>query len=166
MIRTLFCTSDLNLAYFCVLLSSPPGVGATKKQMLDDRRFPKMHLNLQRLLQVVAHGDQVFPRVKDKCAGKAWCSSEDLATLEALVGRLRKLKENVGFTVSRITALQAGLDSWQAEQINRKLYYLSFLSMMFLPLSIVTGGKWLLNSSLLAFCGVDRFCFLREATCK
>jgi len=24
-----------------------------KKQMLDDRRFPKMHLNLQRLLQVV-----------------------------------------------------------------------------------------------------------------
>lgn len=116
------------------------GVGATKKQMLDDRRFPKMHLNLQRLLQVIAHGDQVFPRVKDKCAGKAWCSSEDLATLEALVGRLRKLKENVGFTVSRITAIQAGLDSWQAEQINRKLYYLSFLSMMFLPLSIVTGA--------------------------
>jgi hypothetical protein len=116
------------------------GVGATKKQMLDDRRFPKMHLNLQRLLQVVAHGDQVFPRVKDKCAGKSWCTSEDLATLEALVGRLRKLKENVGFTVSRITAIQAGLDSWQAEQINRKLYYLSFLSMMFLPLSIVTGA--------------------------
>nr|PNR47885.1 hypothetical protein PHYPA_012358 [Physcomitrium patens] len=116
------------------------GVGATKKQMLDDRRFPKMHLNLQRLLQVIAHGDQVFPRVKDKCAGKSWCSSEDLTTLEALVGRLRKLKENVGFIVSRITAIQAGLDSWQAEQINRKLYYLSFLSMLFLPLSIVTGA--------------------------
>lgn len=25
---------------------------AMKKQMLDDRRFPKLHLNLQRLLQV------------------------------------------------------------------------------------------------------------------
>lgn len=116
------------------------GVGATKKQMLDDRRFPKMHLNLQRLLQVIAHGDQVFPRVQEKCVGKAWCSHEDLASLDALVGRLRKLKENVGFIVSRITAIQAGLDSWQAEQINRKLYYLSFLSMMFLPLSIVTGA--------------------------
>ncbi len=117
------------------------GVGATKKQMLDDRRFPKMHLDLQKLLQVIAHGDQVFPRVKDKCAGKAWCTSEDLAALEVLVARLRKLKENVGFIANRITAIQAGLDSWQAEQINRKLYYLSFLSVIFLPLSIVTGGK-------------------------
>ena len=26
---------------------------ALKKQMLDDRRFPNMHLNLQRILQVV-----------------------------------------------------------------------------------------------------------------
>lgn len=26
---------------------------ALKKQMLDDRRFPKMHLDLQRLLQVI-----------------------------------------------------------------------------------------------------------------
>lgn len=25
-----------------------------KKEMLDERRFPKMHLNLQRLLQVVS----------------------------------------------------------------------------------------------------------------
>ncbi|CAM6035118.1 unnamed protein product [Sphagnum compactum] len=116
------------------------GVGATKKQMLDDRRFPKMHLDLQKLLQVIAHGDQVFPRVKDKCAGKAWCTSEDLAALEVLVARLRKLKENVGFIANRITAIQAGLDSWQAEQINRKLYYLSFLSVIFLPLSIVTGA--------------------------
>nr|KAF9611883.1 hypothetical protein IFM89_036666 [Coptis chinensis] len=60
-----------------------------KKQMMDDRRFPKMHLNLQ-----------------------------------------------------PPAAIQAGLDSWQAEQINRKLYYLSFLSIIFLPLSIVTGVKY------------------------
>ncbi|KAG6547429.1 hypothetical protein Mapa_010877 [Marchantia paleacea] len=111
-----------------------------KKEMLDDRRFPKMHLDLQRLLQVIAHGEQVFPRMKDKCAGKKWCTPEDVGELDVLVGRLHKLKENVGFIASRITAIQAGLDSWQAEQINRKLYYLSFLSMIFLPLSIVTGA--------------------------
>eukprot|EP01018_Ginkgo_biloba_P001653 Gb_33089 [translate_table: standard] len=110
-----------------------------KKQMLDDRRFPKMHLNLQRLLQVIAHGEQVFPRVKDKCAAKHWFASEDIAALEVLISRLRRLKENVGFIANRVTAIQAGLDSWQSEQINRKLYYLSFFSMIFLPLSIVTG---------------------------
>ena len=92
-------------------------------------------------MQVVAHGEQVFPRVKEKCAAKSWFASEDVVALEELIGRLRRLKENLGFIVGRVTAVQAGLDSWQAEQINRKLYYLSFLSMIFLPLSIVTGGK-------------------------
>ncbi|CAM8919385.1 unnamed protein product [Rhodiola kirilowii] len=58
--------------------------------------------------------------------------------LDELIGRLRRLKENVGFLANRVTAIQAGLDSWQAEQINRKLYYLSFLSIIFLPLSIIT----------------------------
>lgn len=112
---------------------------ALKKQMMDDRRFPKMHINLQRLLQVIAHGEQVFPRVKEKCATKSWFASEDVVSLEELFGRLRRLKDNVGFIANRVTAIQAGLDSWQAEQINRKLYYLSFLSIIFLPLSIVTG---------------------------
>nr|GFC30005.1 putative Mg2+ transporter protein, CorA-like/zinc transport protein ZntB [Tanacetum cinerariifolium] len=41
-----------------------------KRQLLDDRRFPKMHLDLQRLLQVIAHGEQVFPRVKEKLAAR------------------------------------------------------------------------------------------------
>ncbi|CAN1760490.1 hypothetical protein LINPERHAP1_LOCUS7543 [Linum perenne] len=110
-----------------------------KKKMLDDRRFPKMHLNLQRLLQVIAHGEQVLPRVKEKCSTKGWFASEDINSLEELIGSLRRLKENVGFLANRVTAIQAGLDSWQAEQINRKLYYLSFLSVVFLPLSIITG---------------------------
>ncbi|KAL5538000.1 hypothetical protein UlMin_045587 [Ulmus minor] len=110
-----------------------------KKKMLDDRKFPKMHLNLQRLLQVIAHGEQVFPRVKEKCASKHWFASEDTVALEELIGRLRRLRENVGFIANRVSAIQAGLDSWQAEQINRKLYYLSFLSIIFLPLSIITG---------------------------
>ncbi|XP_071716111.1 uncharacterized protein [Rutidosis leptorrhynchoides] len=110
-----------------------------KKQLLDDRRFPKMHLDLQRLLQVITHGEQVFPRVKEKCASKEWFASEDINSLEELIGRLRRLKDNVGFISNRVTAVQAGLDSWQAEQINRKLYYLSFLSIIFLPLSIITG---------------------------
>ncbi|KAJ0526095.1 putative phytepsin [Helianthus annuus] len=62
------------------------------------------------------------------------------SSLEGLIGRLRRLKENVGFISNRVTAVQWGLDSWQAEQINRKLYCLSFLSIIFLPLSIITGG--------------------------
>ncbi|CAA0830997.1 Magnesium transporter CorA-like family protein [Striga hermonthica] len=110
-----------------------------KKQLLDDRKFPKMHLDLQRLLQVIAHGEQVFPRVKEKCSLKDWFTNEDVNALEELIGRIRRLKENVGFIANRITAIQAGLDSWQSEQINRKLYYLSFLSIIFLPLSIITG---------------------------
>lgn len=91
--------------------------------------------------QVIAHGEQVFPRVKEKCSTKPWFLAEDIHSLEELIGRLRRLKENVGFIANRVTAIQAGLDSWQAEQINRKLYYLSFLSIIFLPLSIITGGK-------------------------
>ncbi|KAI3752970.1 hypothetical protein L2E82_25013 [Cichorium intybus] len=110
-----------------------------KKQLLDDRRFPKMHLDLQRLLQVIAHGEQVFPRVKEKCSTKDWFANEDINSLEELIGRLRRLKDNVGFISNRVKAVQAGLDSWQAEQINRKLYCLSFLSIIFLPLSIITG---------------------------
>lgn len=90
-------------------------------------------------LQVIAHGEQVFPRVKEKCASKDWFANEDINSLEELVGRLRRLKENVGFIANRVSAIQQGLDSWQAEQINRKLYYLSFLSIIFLPLSVITG---------------------------
>ncbi|AQK50935.1 zinc transport protein ZntB [Zea mays] len=110
-----------------------------RKLLLDGRRFPKMHLDLQRLLQVVSHCEQVFPRVKEKCASKSWFATGDIAALEDLIGRLRRLKENLGFITNRITTLQASLDSWQSEQINKSLYYLSFLSIIFLPLSIVTG---------------------------
>ncbi|CAL1389885.1 unnamed protein product [Linum trigynum] len=115
------------------------GSFALNKQMLDDRRFPKMHLNLQQLLQVIAHGEQVLPRVKEKCSTKGWFASKDINSSEELIGRLRTLKENVGFIANRVMVIQAGLDSWQSEQINRKLYYLSFLSIVFLPLSIITG---------------------------
>ncbi|KAB2634846.1 hypothetical protein D8674_038044 [Pyrus ussuriensis x Pyrus communis] len=89
--------TKLEIELDSVELQMDKGGFALKKQMLDDRRFPKMHLNLQRLLQ------------------------------------------NVGFIANRVTTIQAGLDTWQAEQINRKLYYLYFLSIIFLPLSIITG---------------------------
>ncbi|XP_077215244.1 uncharacterized protein LOC143849862 isoform X2 [Tasmannia lanceolata] len=131
--------TKLELELDSVELEVDKGSFALKKQMLDERRFPKMNLNLQRLLQVIAHGEQVFPRVKEKCATKSWFPSEDIISLEELIGRLRRLKENVGFLANRVTAIQAGLDSWQSEQINRKLYYLSLLSITFLPLSIITG---------------------------
>ncbi|KAJ7968338.1 Zinc transport protein ZntB [Quillaja saponaria] len=131
--------TKLEIELDSVELELDKGGFALKKQMLDDRRFPKIHVNLQRLLQMIAHGEQVFPRVKEKCSSKHWFASEDINSLEELIGRLRRLKENVGFIANRVTAIQAGLDSWQAEQINRKLYYLSFLSIIFLPLSIITG---------------------------
>ncbi|KAK8616268.1 hypothetical protein V6N13_017824 [Hibiscus sabdariffa] len=131
--------TKLEMELDSVELELDRGGFALKKEMLDERRFPKMHLNLQRLLQVIAHGEQVFPRVKEKCSLKHWFANEDISSLEELIGRLRRLKENVGFLANRVTALQAGLDSWQSEQINRKLYYLSFLSIIFLPLSAITG---------------------------
>ncbi|THU46850.1 hypothetical protein C4D60_Mb09t09240 [Musa balbisiana] len=131
--------TKLEMELDAVELELDKGGSTLKKQMLDDRRFPKLHLNLQRLLQVVAHGEQVFPRVKEKCSAKSWFANEDIIALEELIGRLRRLKDNLGFIVNRVTAIQAGLHSWQSEQINKKLYYLSFLSLTFLPLSIVTG---------------------------
>lgn len=91
-------------------------------------------------LQVIAHSEQVFPRVKEKCGSKDWFTYEDIIALEELIALIRSLKENVRFIANRVSALQAGLDSWQSEQINKKLYYLSFLSIIFLPLSIITGG--------------------------
>ncbi|XP_022922658.1 uncharacterized protein LOC111810122 isoform X2 [Cucurbita pepo subsp. pepo] len=131
--------TKLEIELDSVELEMDKGGFTSKKQMLDDRRFPKMNLNLQRLLQVIAHGEQVFPRVKEKCSSKQWFASKDISSLEELIGRLRRLKENVGFLANRVIAIQTGLDSWQAEQINRKLYYLSFLSIIFLPLSVITG---------------------------
>lgn len=131
--------TKLEIELDSVELELDKGGFALKKQMLEERRFPKMHLNLQRLLQVISYGEQVFPRVKERCSSKHWFSSDDINALEELTGRLRRLKENVGFITNRVTAIQAGLDSWQAEQINRKLYYLSFLSIALLPLSIITG---------------------------
>ena len=47
----------------------------------------------------------------------------------------------MGFLATRVAVLKAGLDQWQSEQINRKLYYLSILSMIFLPLNLITGCK-------------------------
>lgn len=92
-------------------------------------------------MQVIAYGEQVIPRVKEKCCSKDWFANDDINTLEELIGQLKSLKESVGFIANRVTGIQAGLESWQADQITGKLYNLSFLSVMFLPLSVVTGGE-------------------------
>ncbi|WCJ18169.1 Zinc transport protein ZntB [Euphorbia peplus] len=131
--------TKLEIELDAVEIELDKGSFVLKKEMLDDRRFSKMNLNLQRLLQVIAHGQQVFPRVREKCSTKSWFAYEDISNLEDLIGRLGRLKDNVGFISNRVTAIQTGLDSWQAEQINKKLYYLSFLSIILLPLSIITG---------------------------
>ncbi|XP_039006286.1 zinc transport protein ZntB-like [Hibiscus syriacus] len=131
--------TKLEMELEAVELELDRGGFALKIEMLDDRRFPKMHLNLQRLLQVIVHGVQVFPLLKEKCWSKPWFLSQDIKSLEGLIERLRRLKENVGFLSNRVTTIQTGLDTWQSEQINKKLYYLSFLSIVFLPLSVITG---------------------------
>ncbi|XP_009769459.1 uncharacterized protein [Nicotiana sylvestris] len=131
--------TKLEIELDSVELELEKGGFALKQQMLDDRRFPKVHLDSQRLLQVIAYGEQVIPRVKEKCSSKDWFSSDDINILEEIIGQLRSLKENIGFIANRVTGIQTGLESWQADQITRKLYYLSFLSIMFLPLSVVTG---------------------------
>lgn len=74
--------------------------------------------------QVIPHAEQVFPRVKEKCSTKHWFLTENINCLEELIGRLRHLHENVGIIANHVTAIQAGLDSWQAKQINRNLFYL------------------------------------------
>ncbi|KAF3506196.1 hypothetical protein F2Q69_00009364 [Brassica cretica] len=66
--------------------------------------------------KVIAHAKQVFPRVKEKCSTKHWFLAENINCLEELIGRLRRLEENVGIIANHVTAIQAGLDSWQAKQ--------------------------------------------------
>ncbi|KAL6996141.1 hypothetical protein U1Q18_006279, partial [Sarracenia purpurea var. burkii] len=108
---------------------------------LDDRRFQKMHLmilNLQRLLQVTAHGEQVFSRVKEKYSSKPWFNIEDYWALEELIERLEDRRVYVGCLANRVTEIQADLVMWQAKQINRKLYFLSLLSIIFFPFSVLT----------------------------
>uniref|UniRef100_A0A0V0IIK0 Putative zinc transport protein ZntB-like n=1 Tax=Solanum chacoense TaxID=4108 RepID=A0A0V0IIK0_SOLCH len=131
--------TKLEIELDSVELELDKGCFAVKQQMLEDRRFPKVHLDSQRLLQVIAYGEQVIPRVKEKCCSKDWFAIDDINTLEELIGQLKSLKESVGFIANRVTGIQAGLESWQADQITGKLYHLSFLSVMFLPLSVVTG---------------------------
>ncbi|CAI5485241.1 unnamed protein product [Closterium sp. Naga37s-1] len=110
-------------------------------RLLKDRTFPKLHLDLQRVLQSLAHGEVVLPKLKDRLVARSWCAGPVAsAVLDGAMARLRRGKENVGFLTARITALQTGLDQWQSEQINKKLYYISFLSIVFLPLSIITGA--------------------------
>ncbi|GJP34404.1 hypothetical protein CLOM_g18851 [Closterium sp. NIES-68] len=110
-------------------------------RLLKDRTFPKLHLDLQRVLQSLAHGEVVLPKLKDRLVARRWCAGPVASeVLDGAMARLRRGKENVGFLTARITALQTGLDQWQAEQINKKLYYISFLSIVFLPLSIITGA--------------------------
>ncbi|KAG9155836.1 hypothetical protein Leryth_004094 [Lithospermum erythrorhizon] len=87
--------TQLEIELDSVELEIDRGGFTLKKQMLDNRKFPKMHLDLQQLLQVIAHGEQVFPRVKAYCSSKEWFSSSDINALEDLIGRLRRLKENV-----------------------------------------------------------------------
>lgn len=126
-------------------LQPPPATSSTSKE--SSRSLPAFQLDgatgpssgrEQSARHTAESGDPagIAPLVAAKPL--LWTASL-AAEFAAHTTTLRRLKENVGFLASRIAALQAGLDQWQAEQINRKLYYLSFLSMVFLPLSLITG---------------------------
>ena len=80
--------------------------------MFHEPTFEFEHLHES---QVIAHAKQVFPRVKEKCSTKHWFLAENINCLEELIGRLRRLEEN-GIIANHVTAIQAGLDSWQAKQ--------------------------------------------------
>ncbi|KAL9260221.1 hypothetical protein AKJ16_DCAP14889 [Drosera capensis] len=88
---------------------------------------------------VIAHGEQVLPQVKRKCSSKQWLADADVCNLEELIGRLRKLKENVKFISKRAKTIQTDLQGRQSNQINRKLYCISLVTMVFLPLSLLIG---------------------------
>ena len=50
---------ELGLICLCILIA---GGHFMRKLLLDGRRFPKMHLDLQRLLQVFAEFSQIYAR--------------------------------------------------------------------------------------------------------
>ena len=50
----------------------PPAGADTRLQLLKDRTFPRMHLDLQRLLQAIAHAEVVLPKLADRLVTRDW----------------------------------------------------------------------------------------------
>ena len=65
-----------------------------RRELLKARTCPKIHLDLQRLLQAIANGEVVLPKVRArllKSAQPFWAAPED-AALDSLMGRLSRTK--------------------------------------------------------------------------
>ncbi|KAL9260230.1 Zinc transport protein ZntB-like protein [Drosera capensis] len=106
-----------------------------RKQLLPERSCAQLLTESQRFLQMIADGEQVLQQVKRRQR----LVDADVCNLEDLIWRLRKLKENVKLISKRAKTIQTGLQGWQSNQLNRKLYFISLVSMVFLPLSLLTG---------------------------
>ncbi|KAL6996178.1 hypothetical protein U1Q18_006312 [Sarracenia purpurea var. burkii] len=132
--------SKLEIELNIMELKMDEGGEALKKQILDDGRLPKMHLNLKRFLKVIEHGERVFPRLKEKCYSKPWFKIEDPSAHEELIGRLTRQKKHVESFAKRVTGMLADLNSMEAEKLNRKFYYVSLVTVICLPQSIIAGG--------------------------
>lgn len=110
-----------------------------RKQLLQGRSCAELLTKSQRISQVIAQWEQVLLQVKGKCSCKQLLADADVCNLEEFSGRLRKLKENVEIIFKQVKTIQTDLQHWQSNQINRKLYYISLITMGFLPSSLVTG---------------------------
>lgn len=55
-----------------------------------------MHLDLQRVLQAIAHCEVVLPRLHDRLLARRWCTAEEASAINGLMARLRRTKENMG----------------------------------------------------------------------
>ncbi|GAB2218017.1 hypothetical protein Droror1_Dr00001232 [Drosera rotundifolia] len=115
------------------------GDSERKQLLLQGRSCAELLTKSQIISQVIAQWEQVLLQVKGKCSCKQLLADADVCNLEEFSGRLRKLKENVEIIFKQVKTIQTDLQGWQSNQINRKLYYISLVTTVFLPLSLVTG---------------------------
>lgn len=54
--------------------------------------------------------------------------------------RTKTKKTRIQIIGARIDALQNSLKSWQADQLNEKVYYLTVVTIIFSPLAVITGA--------------------------
>ncbi|KAL6996148.1 hypothetical protein U1Q18_006286 [Sarracenia purpurea var. burkii] len=58
---------------------------------------------------------------------------------EELIGRLTRQKKHVESFANRVTGMLVDLNSTEAEKLNREFYYVSLVTVICLPLSIIAG---------------------------
>lgn len=62
------------------------------------------------------------------------------AVMTSRLQRVKNKKTRIQISSARIDALQNSLKSWQADQLNEKVYYLTVVTIIFSPLAVITGA--------------------------